>query len=125
MKLRSSRRVVGLKPDDFDHEISLVDNDGTVSPHNGHHFAQIDRTATNSNLLTPAQSTRRGSSARASGDESDVSSRRPSPNASRDVILEHPEEQESQRNLRPSPSQPSIEISGMIETKANGTSARC
>ncbi|TQV94967.1 hypothetical protein V2A60_009955 [Cordyceps javanica] len=112
MKLRSSRRVVGLKPDDFDHEIALVDNDGTVSPHNGHHYAQIDRTTTTSNLLTPAPSTRRSSRAQASADESNASSRRPSPSGSRDVILEQPAEQENPHTVRPSPSQPSIEVHG-------------
>ncbi len=112
MKLSSSRRAAGLKPEDFDHEISLVDNDGTVSPHNGHHYVQMDRTATTSNLLTPTPSTRRGSRAQASADESNTSSRRPSPSGSRDVILEHPEEQENQPTLRPSPSQPSIEVHG-------------
>ncbi|KAJ6782429.1 hypothetical protein PWT90_07301 [Aphanocladium album] len=112
MKLRSSRRAAGLKPDDFDHEISLVDNDGTISPHNGHHFVQTERVATNSNLLTPSPSTRRGSRAQTSGDVSSASSRRPSPNGSRTVILEHPDEQEQQRTVRPSPSQPSIEVHG-------------
>ncbi|OAA51012.1 peroxin Pex23-like-Penicillium chrysogenum [Beauveria brongniartii RCEF 3172] len=112
MKLRSSRRVAGLKPDDFDHEICLVDNDGTVSPHNGHHFAQIDRTATNSNLLTPDAGTRRSSRTQSSADEPNTSSRRPSPSGSHDVILEQPEEQENQRNPRHSPSQPSIEVHG-------------
>ncbi|KAM3512568.1 hypothetical protein MY11210_003743 [Beauveria gryllotalpidicola] len=111
MKLCSSRRVAGLKPDDFDHEISLVDNDGTVSPHNGHHFPQIDRTATNSNLLTPT-GTRRSNRTQGSADEPNTSSRRPSPSGSRDVILEQPEEQENQRNPRPSPPQPSIEVHG-------------
>ncbi|OAA62989.1 peroxin Pex23-like-Penicillium chrysogenum [Cordyceps fumosorosea ARSEF 2679] len=114
MKLRSSRRVAGLKPDDFDHEINLVDNDGTVSPHNGHHYAQIDRTTTTSNLLTPASSTQRSSRAPSSADESNASSRRPSPSGSpsgsRQVIIEQPEEQENDRAVRPSPSQPSIEV---------------
>lgn len=112
MKLRSSRRAAGLKPDDFDHEISLVDNDGTISPHNGHHYAQTERVTTNSNLLTPSPSTRRSSRAQTSGNGSNASSRRPSPNGSRTVILEHPEEQENQRTVRPSPSQPSIEVQG-------------
>lgn len=112
MKLRSSRRAAGLKPHEFDHEISLVDNDGTISPHNGHHHAQMDRTATNSNLLTPGPSTRRSSRTQTSGDESDASSQRPGFNDSRDVIYEHPEQEEAQRSLRPSPSQPSIEVQG-------------
>ncbi|OAR02532.1 hypothetical protein LLEC1_07066 [Akanthomyces lecanii] len=112
MKLSSSRRAASLKPEDFDHEISLVDNDGTISPHNGHHYAQMDRTTTASNLLTPTPSTRRGSRAQTSADGSNTSSRRPSPSGSRDVILEHPEEQINQRTLRPSPSQPSIEVQG-------------
>lgn len=112
MKLRSSRRAAGLKPTDFDHEISLVDNDGTLSPHDGHHYAQMDRTATNANLLTPSQSTRRSSRAQLGGDESDISSRHASRSGSRVVIVEHPEEQQSQGALRPSVSQPSIEVHG-------------
>ncbi|ATY66105.1 peroxin Pex23-like-Penicillium chrysogenum [Cordyceps militaris] len=118
MKLRSSRRVVGLRPDDFDHEITLVDNDGTVSPHNGHHYAQIDRTTTTSNLLTPNPSTRRSSRAHGSVDASNASTRRPSPSGSSHVILEQPDEQENQPPLQLSPSQPqphpqpSIAVSG-------------
>lgn len=56
MKVKSSRRALGLKPSEYDHEIVLTNNDGqesSSSPTNADYDAQISRTTTSANLLTP------------------------------------------------------------------------
>lgn len=53
MKVRSSRRVIGLKPSDYDHEISLVNHDGPAPiPRQGNLEPQLSQTGTSSELLT-------------------------------------------------------------------------
>lgn len=56
-RVHTSRRVGGLKPTDFDHEIALVDHDGatdrgTVTPREG---GDMERITTESQLLPNAQ----------------------------------------------------------------------
>ncbi|KAH7325905.1 hypothetical protein B0I35DRAFT_121682 [Stachybotrys elegans] len=57
LKVHSSRRVAGLKPGDYDHEISLVDHDSPVSPSdtNNSQSPIVTRTDTASRLLPPTQ----------------------------------------------------------------------
>jgi hypothetical protein len=52
-KIRTSRRVTGLKDSDYDHEISLVDHDTAASPRPlSTETTDIVRTSTGSALLT-------------------------------------------------------------------------
>lgn len=56
MKVKSSRRAPGLKPTEYDHEIVLTNNDGqesSTSHANAEYDAQVSRTTTSANLLTP------------------------------------------------------------------------
>lgn len=52
LRVRSSRRAAGLKPADYDHEISLVDHDGApIRRDDGGGNAGFDRVSTESRLL--------------------------------------------------------------------------
>jgi hypothetical protein len=128
MNLRSSRRVTGLKPNDYDHEINLVDNDGLPSPpherhtlrdnqddwHPQNHTPQIEQTNTNARLLSSSHNSTQNSS-RNQIDFESQSSRRGShvPNV-------HGSDQQGVDNSQDnstmgrSASRPSIEIQGML-----------
>ena len=61
-KVQGSRRSVGLKPADYDHQISLVDHDGSQPQRltsTASHNTELTRSSTTSRLIQPHQQRRR------------------------------------------------------------------
>ena len=128
MNLRSSRRVAGLKPNDYDHEINLVDNDGLSSPtherhtlrdsqddlHQHTHAPQIEHTNTNSRLLSSGHNSIQNSSRNQTDFESQ-SSRRGSHIHNLNTNDRHGvDTSQDNSTMGRSASRPSIEIHGML-----------
>lgn len=105
LKVRSSRRAAGLKPADYDHEISLVDHDGTrgLSARNAGE-GDMERVSTESRLL-PAVAEQDGLSPQQSP-RTDYS-------AEEGRLQERPAEELRHEQELPHPAlRPSIEIQG-------------
>ncbi|KAL6857711.1 hypothetical protein ACO1O0_005153 [Amphichorda felina] len=103
LRVQSSRRAAGLKPTDYDHEISLVDHDGAlVRGGDGVGNARFDRASTESPLLQPVG---------VEGQPSSRSSPRPEESENGAHIQERPTgELECQEELPYPALRPSIEI---------------
>jgi len=103
LKVRSSRRVAGLKPTDYDHEIYLVDHDGAAARRRDERAHDMSRVSTESRLLPSV------------GEEPDgESSSQPSPrpeDPEEARIQERPAEELQHEAELPHPAlRPSIEI---------------
>ena len=105
LKVQSSRRAAGLKPTDYDHEISLVDHDGArVRRGDGAGNARFDRVSTESPLLQPVG---------AEGQPSSRSSPRLEESENGAHIQERPTGELERQEELPYPAlRPSIEIQG-------------
>lgn len=125
VKVRSSRRVAGLKPGDYDHEIGLVNHDGVDDDSHTVLTSDADthRGSTTSRLISLAgDSGQEDEATRAEGSQANKNRIHDQQNSV--VVVDVSEE--SDNRLRPEDSlpqpstQPSIEVHGKYLSRHNG-----
>lgn len=111
IKVHSSRRAAGLKPGDYDHEIDLVDRDGSASLRNDSiEPSDISRTDTASRLIRP--SSQNGESSSPTPRPSSAADPRPNGN-NEDTQNRSGQGSRQSNNVPQSALWSSIEVSGM------------